>query len=681
MSDAAILNPLLQRQFSVPFDKVRAEHVVPAITDLLARSEEELKQITGEAGLRTYANTLGALESLGEDLEWAMGIVDHLESVMSTDALREAYNEIQPAVSAFYASLSLNPRLWEALKTFAGTEEATTLPATQARLLKKTLASFRRHGADLEPQQKSRLEELEVELAQITTRYSQHVVDATAAFELVVTDEAELNGLPQSARDAAKLSAKNAKVNGWRFTLQQPSITPALTYLEDSAIREKLWRAFTTRASSGDTDNRKLIDRILALRSEKATMLGYADFADLVLEDRMAHDGAQAQDFVLDLEARSRDAFKQESEQLQTFRNAAAPPASPLNPWDVGHFAEKQRRELYDFDEEALRPYFPIESVLSGLFDIVNRLYGIEVRPYAELPVWHPSVKTYAVYEGDTMLGAFYADFFPRDNKRGGAWMNSLITGLPGQPHLGLICGNLSESLEDRPALLTHSEVETIFHEFGHLLHHLLSKVEVRSLAGTNVAWDFVELPSQIMENWCWEREALDLFARHYETGEKIPDPLFQKMKRARTFRSASAMMRQLSFATLDLELHRGFAPGAGTPATERALEIARRFSTTELPNEYAMLCAFTHLFASSVAYAAGYYSYKWAEVLDADAFTAFENTEIFNREVGNRFRRTILERGDSQDPQQLYRDFMGRDPDLLPLLRRSGLDPAGSSQ
>src|SRR6185295_10595370 len=348
-----------------------------------------------------------------------------------------------------------------------------------------------------------------------------------------------------------------------------------------------------------------------------------------------------------------------------------------LQPWDVGYYSEKQRAALYDFDEEALRPYYPLEQVTAGLFGLVNRLYGIRVTPEVNVPVWDPEARYYNIHDEDgAFLGGFYADWYPRENKRGGAWMDALITGGPGadgfRPHLGLICGNLTPPIGDKPALLTHREVDTIFHEFGHLLHHLLSRVVVRSLAGTSVAWDFVELPSLIMENWCWERESLDLLARHFETGAAIPEDLFQKMKRAKTFRAANAQMRQLGFAYVDLSLHREW--NGSDDVIEYARRHLARFAPAPLPDDYAMIAGFTHLFASPVAYGSGYYSYKWAEVLDADAFTRFRKEGVFSESAGRDFREKILARGDSEDPAELYRSFMGRDPDPRALLERAGL-------
>ncbi|MGH9666101.1 MAG: M3 family metallopeptidase, partial [Bryobacteraceae bacterium] len=533
------------------------------------------------------------------------------------------------------------------------------------------------HGAELDAVGKARLQAIDVALSTVTTKFSENVLDSTNEFELILTDEKDLAGLPPTALAAARASAASKNKEGWRFTLQAPSYAPLMTYLDRRDIRERVYRAFTTRAASGEHDNRPLLLRILELRREKARLLGFRDFADLVLDDRMAHTGDRAQAFLEDLRERTQPFFERENRDLESFAGQT------LEPWDIGYWAEKQRKALYDFDEEALRPYFPVDRVVAGMFEIFHRIFGIRVSEQHGAPGWDPQVGLYSIHDerDGAFLGAFYTDWYPRENKRGGAWMDTLITGTPDgpessrlSPHLGLICGNLTPPVDGKPGLLTHREAETIFHEFGHLLHHCLSRVAVRSLSGTSVAWDFVELPSQIMENWCWERESLDLFARHYETGEPIPEDLFQKMKRARTFRGANAQMRQLGFGFVDLSLHREYSPETSGGVMDYAREILQRFSPAPLPHEHAMIAGFTHLFASAVAYAAGYYSYKWAEVLDADAFTRFRREGVFSRQVGLEFRERILARGDSEDPAALYRSFMGRDPDPSALLERAGL-------
>jgi len=576
----------------------------------------------------------------------------------------------------FYTSIALNAELWKAIKEVEQSEEAKTLIPVHLRNLQKTVTGFRRAGADLDEAGKARLEELNVELTKVTTRFSQNVLDATNAYELILTDEAQLAGLPESAVAAARESAKAKGKEGWRFTLQAPSYVAVLTYLDNREIRRELWEASNTRATRGDLDNRGLIREILKLRREKAVLLGYKDFADLVLDERMAHTGERAQSFVADLREKTLAFFDKENTSLLELAGKLNYPT--VEAWDVGYLAEKQRKELYDFDEEELRPYFELNRVVTGMFDIFSRVLGIRVTEEPGVPGWDAAVKYYRVddVESGLHLGGFYTDWFPRENKRGGAWMDSLITGNPdeGLPHVGLMCGNLTPPIGDKPALLTHREVETIFHEFGHLLHHVLSRVPVRGLAGTNVPWDFVELPSQIMENWCMEREALNLFARHHQTGEPIPEDLFQKMYKARTFRGANGQMRQLGFAMVDLRLHREFDPDSQQDVIAFAHDILAKFTPAELPSYYAMIASFTHLFSSPVAYGAGYYSYKWAEVLDADAFSRFRKEGIFNQATGLDFRRNILEKGDSQDPAQLYRQFMGRDPDANALLERLGL-------
>lgn len=666
-------NPLLSVTFHIPFDRVRPEHVEPAVHELLKQAQGHIDAIVADESPRSFANTMLALENSTENLEYALGVVRHLESVSTTPELRAAWNAVEPQASAFYSRIPLNEGLWKQLQRYGATEEAKNLPPTRKRFLTKTLDSFKRHGAELDAAGKQRMAEIDVELTKVTTKYSENVLDSTNAFELIVTDEAKLAGLPPSAIEAARQSAEAKKVDGWRFTLQAPSYIAVMTYLDDRGIREKMYRAYAMRATEPERDNRPLLARILQLRKEKARLLGFPDFADFVLHDRMAHKGEQAMKFLEDLKAKTEPFFARENAALEAFAERS------LEPWDIGYWAEKQRRALYEFDEEQLRPYFPAERVVSGMFSIVERLYGIRVEQRDGVPVWHPDVRYYEVHDRDgLLLGAFYADWYPRESKRDGAWMEGFITGVdaPGrfEPHLGCICGNLTPPIGDKPALLTHREVETIFHEFGHLLHHVLSRVEVRSLAGTSVAWDFVELPSQIMENWCWERAALDLFARHYRTGEAIPEDLFRKMVRARTYRGANAQMRQLGFGYVDLKLHREYDPALDGDVIEYARRILQPFSPAKFPDRYAMIAGFTHLFASPVGYGAGYYSYKWAEVLDADAFTRFRDEGIFSPEVGRAFRDQILSKGDSEDPAELYRRFMGRDPNPEALLERSGL-------
>jgi oligopeptidase A len=673
-------NPLLAVSTPIPFDEIKAEHVRPAISLLLEQARERIEAIAAPAEPRTWENTLGALDVATEPLERAMRLAGHLEATATSEELREAYNAVLPEVGAFSAAIPLHAGLWQAIKNFAATTEASQLHGVQRRYLERTVEAFRRHGADLDAAGKRRLEEIAAELAGLTSKFNQAVVDATAQFEHLVKDEAQLAGLPPSAIAAARKSAESKQLPGWRFTLQEPSYRAVMTYLDDARVRRKFYRAYHRRADGPPHNNGERITRILELRREQAHLLGYGHFADFALAERMAKSGEAARAFLRGLENRTRAHFKRENTALAEFRRRLEGPAAPqLKPWDVAYYAEKLRRAEYDFDEEELRPYFPLPRVIEGLFAIVHRLFGVSFEEVSAIPLWHPDVRCYDVLNGDRgRLGLCYADWHPRETKRGGAWMAGLITGGPREegwePHAGLVCGNLSEPAGEKPALLTHREVETIFHEFGHLLHHLLSTVPVRNLAGTHVAWDFVELPSQIMENWCWEREALDLFARHWQSGETIPQDLYRKLRATRTFRGASAQMRQLGFGLADLALHIDYDAARDGSPVAYGRRLMARFAPAGLPRNDAMLAGFTHLFGDPVGYGAGYYSYKWAEVLEADAFSRFRAAGIFDAHTGREFRDVILARGDSEDPAVLFRRFMGRDPDSQALFERLGL-------
>jgi oligopeptidase A len=680
-------NPFLDPAFKIRWSQLAPERIEPAIGEALGRAKAAVDAIAArDPAAVTYENTFLALEDALEELNVAWGKVAHLQSVADSPALRAAHNAMLPRVSAFYAGIRLNGALWTRLKAFLGSPRAAALTGVDRRFMEETAADFREAGADLPPGTKARLEALETELAELTQKYSEHVLDATNAWEMVVEEEERLAGLPAHAKAAAGAAAKAKGLGGgrpaWRFTLHAPSQEPFMTRLEDGELRRGMWTAASAVGAAAPHENTALISRILTLRAEKAALLGKRHFADLVLERRMARSGERALGFIDDLRVRCAPAFEREGRELEEFRNRAEPGRTGrLAPWEVAYWAERMRREKYDFDEEALRPYFPMPRVVAGLFELAERVFGVKVR-VGDAETWHPEVIFYDVADArGRHVGSFYADWHPRESKRGGAWMNSLVTGGPRPdgtraPHLGLICGNLTPPSGNSPALLTHREVETIFHEFGHLIHHLLGEVKIKSLNGTNVAWDFVELPSQIMENWCWERESLDLFARHHETGEPIPEELFRRMTAARNFRSAAQVMRQVALAKMDLVMHMGTAPFAAAPDAEPLARatVADCLVPTDPPAP-TVVKRFSHIFSSPVGYAAGYYSYKWAEVLDADAFTRFRREGIFNRSTGADFVDKILSRGNAADPADLFRSFMGRDPDPGALLRRCGLD------
>jgi len=666
-------NPLLARELPLPFGRITPAHVVPAIRHALAEAEREVEELMAFRGERTYANTLERLEEIEERLARVIRPVTHLVAVMSSPELRAAYEEVLPEYTAFYARLPLDPRLWRAVREYAETNEAKALAGVRARHLDKTLSAFRRAGADLPPERKERVEEIKIELSRLLTDFSNHVLDATNAWDLVLTDEADLAGLPESARAQARMAAEAKGVAGWRFTLLQPSWQPFMQYAERRDLREVMYRAFMSKAAAAPHDNRPIVRRVLALRRELAQLLGYADWADFQLEESMAKSGARAIAFENDLEARTRPYWEREKAQLEAFARDELG-LDPLEPWDLSFAIERMRRARYDLDAEALRPYFPLDRVLEGMFETARRLFGVTVRQLPAEEVWHPDVQVWEMCEEGSVVGSFYTDWHPRESKRAGAWMNGLVVGGPRpegwEPHLALIAANVSPPEAGRPALLTHREVETVFHEFGHMLHHMLSRVEIPSLAATHVPADWVELPSQIMENWTWERPALDLFARHWQTGEPIPQELYEKMRATRTFMAAHHQMRQLSFGTVDLDLHVAYDPASGEDPVERARRVMGRFEHRPELADDNFIASFSHIFSGG--YSAGYYSYMWSEVLDADAFTRFEREGLFNRETGRAFADAVLSRGDDTDPDELFREFMGRDPDPEALLRRN---------
>lgn len=668
-------NPLLELDRPIPFNVIQEAHVEPAVRALLAETAAAIDTIAASAGPYTYESTLGALERSSEKLELVMSLVEHLESVSTTPALREAYNGVLPDVSALWSSIPLNAGLFRVISEFSRTSEAAALDATRKRFLDKTLADFRRSGAELDATKKEELKAIDRELSLITTKFSQNLLDSSNAFEIVIEDEAELAGLPESAKLAAKESAAQKGKSGYRFTLQAPSLTAVLTYADSRALREKMWRAQNTRATEGEHDNRAIISKILELRKAKANVLGFKDFADFQLDDRMAKTGAEASRFIDELRERTQAAFERENRELLAFRvELEGGDASPIQPWDVTYYAEKLRKARFSLDEEELRAYFPAEHALEGAFALAERLYGVRIESIGGVPAWDPEVRAFKLLDGASELGTFYVDLYPRENKRSGAWMHGLVAAVPPSPNLAVFCLNASPPAGGKPSLLLHRDVETLFHEFGHLLHHSLSRVSVRSLAGTRVAQDFVELPSQIMENWCSEREALDLFARHYESGEPLPAVLLERMNAARTFRAANMQMRQLGFASVDLALHIDYSPEKHGDVMAYARDILQRHAVAPFPSDYAMLAGFLHLFGHPVGYAAGYYSYKWAEVLDADAFERFKSEGVLSRTVGQEFKDRLLSRGDSADPMELFVAFRGRKPQVDALLERQGL-------
>lgn len=660
-------NPLLQYTLPIPWDQIKPEHVVPAIQHHVKQAEARRVAYLNSSAAPTWENTITARDQIAEDLTRAFGLVTHLQSVNSTPALRKEFNAAQPLVTRFQSALGLDPAIYAKVKAYAATTEAKALQGPYKRYLEVILDDYRRSGVALAPEARAKVLQIRQELSKLQAQYGQNSLDSANSFEHIVTDEADLAGLPASARQAAAASAKAKGLTGYRFTLQAPSYGPVMSYAENAALREKLYRAQTTVASRAPFDNRPLVTRTLELRRELAKILGYVTFADYQTEPRMAKSGQNVKDFLSDLETKTRPFFVADQAELRKL-------APELHGWDVQFYTQKLRQQQFQFAPEELRPYFELNRTLTGMFGLVNQLYGIRVTELTDVPLWHPQVRAFRIAdESGKHLATFYADFFPRESKRSGAWMNQFLVGEKGSAHIGVIVCNLTPPNAAGQALLLHREVSTLYHEFGHLLHLALSAGPIRRLSGTSVAWDFVELPSQIMENFTWERSVLKGFAVHYETGAPLPDALFEKMTKARTFHAGTGQMGQLSRGTIDILLHSDYQPNSDFGAPEAyARQIAQRFSPAKVEADECPVCNFSHIFAG--AYAAGYYSYKWAEVLDADAFTQFKANGIISREVGNRFRESVLSKGNSQPAEKLFENFMGRKPDPQALLRRSGL-------
>ena len=597
----------------------------------------------------------------------------------------DASDEIQalaPEMSSLFASFSsditLNAKLFEKIKTVYDVE-LSSLNGEEKKLLENTYKSFQRNGALLDSKKQERLREIDQESAKLSPEFSQRVIKATAAFELHVTSEEDVAPLPSSAKSSAKELAEEHGKKGWIFNLEMPSYVPFITYCPNQELREKMWRAYTSRCLGGEYDTSEIINKIVQLRHERARLLGYDTHADYVLEERMAKSKDKVMDFLDDLIEASLPAAQKDLDSLLRFAKEIDG-VSELKPWDVSFYQEKLRERDYELKEEDIRPYFPLGKCVQGAFDLATRLYGISFKKREDIPTYHKDVETYEITDVKTgdYVGLFYTDFFPRATKKTGAWMTSyreqgLFKGEIRRPHVSIVC-NFSKPSKDHPSLLTFREVETLFHEFGHALHGILSDCKYRSLAGTSVFWDFVELPSQFMENFLMEKEVLDTFAEHYETGEKIPDALFQKMKKADKFMKGYMSLRQLNFGMLDMAWH---YEDPGHVDDIEAFEAKATERTSLLPHQKgsAISAAFAHIFGGG--YSAGYYSYKWAEVLDADAFEYFKENGLFDESVSQKFREHILSKGGTDDPLEMYKRFRGREPDVQALLRRDGLVPA----
>lgn len=670
-------NPLLRTTLPIPFDEIRAEHVEPAVRVLIHEAQAEIQALGACTDALTWENTVARFDALTRKVRRGTSPIHHLLAVAESPEFREAWGRMLPDYVRFWSRLYLDQTLHHRLVAFSESPEATALDPLQARHLARTIRDFKRAGAALDAEGKTRLESIDVELAELEQRFSEQVLDATAAFKLhLAPDEgARLSGIPDDAAGRFAARAQADGLEGWVLTLDHPSLEAVLKHAEDRALRQTLHGAHLARGTEAPFDNRPFIPKILALRTERAHLLGYADFPDYRLEEQMTRSGGRARAFVDKMVARTRPSWERDWASLDG--HAVELGLETLEPWDVSWIAEKLRKTRYDLDEATLRPYFPLPSVLDGMFELCRRVFGFRVTPRFDLPVWHPDVRVFDVLDevDNRLLGVFYADFFPRPEKRQGAWMSDFIYGEPDASglagaHVGNMCANFPPPSGDRPSLLSHRDVETLFHEFGHLLHHLASTVPIESRGGTNVAWDWVELPSQLMENWTWNEEALALISGHWETGEPLPKSCFDRLNRARRFLGGWMQMRQLTFGVMDLELHSNFDPERDGDVmawvTERLVPLTpnRRFAAAH------PLAAFLHLFSGG--YAASYYAYLWSEVLEADLFGRFQAEGVFNRETGRAYVQSILSQGDADDPDVLFRAFMRRDPDPEALLVRN---------
>jgi len=602
--------------------------------------------------------------------------------VVNSEALRETYNACLPVLSEYATEMGQHEGLYSAYRQIADGEEYQRLNIAQKKVIDNTLRDFRLSGIELDQAKRDRYKELQQSLSKLSAQYSDNVLDATNAWSKQVTDEALLAGLPESARSLAQQTAAQRDLDGWVFTLEFPSYFPILTYADNRELREELYTAYTTRASdqgphAGQWDNTDTMEQIMALRHEAAQLLDYSNYAERSLATKMAESTEQVMGFLEDLAQRSRPAAIKELQELREFARTQYQ-QDELQAWDIAYYSEKLRQDKYAISQEELKPYFPEPVVVSGLFAIVGKLYGLQIEAVEAVDTWHKDVAFYRIHdEAGTLRGEFYLDLYARPHKRGGAWMDECISRRRGdaglQTPVAYLTCNFSPPIGEQPALFTHDEVITLFHEFGHGLHHMLTQVDYTPVSGiSGVAWDAVELPSQFMENWCWEREALDLFCGHFETGAKIPGDLYERMQAARNFQSAMQMVRQLEFAIFDLRIHRDYHRDRGACIHDTLNEVRNQVAVVQPPAFNRFENGFTHIFGGG--YAAGYYSYKWAEVLSADAFSAFEETGIFNRDTGRKFLTSILEQGGSREPMELFVEFRGREPSIEALLRHSGL-------
>lgn len=670
-----LLDKFQTKHDTAPFQSIQLSDYAPAIQEAIAKTKEEIAAITNSSEEPTFENTIEALEYAGATLDRITSIFFNLNLAETNDAMQKIAQEVSPLLTELSNDITLNSELFERIQKVYANKEILGLNTEQATLLEKKYKGFSRNGALLSEDKKGRLREIDADLAKLKLTFGENVLAETNSYSLHVTQESDLKGLPEGVLEAASDLAKQKGKEGWLFTLDMPSYLPFVTYADNRALRKEISIAAGKKAfQNNDKDNQENVKKIVALRHERAQLLGYASHAHFVLEERMAQNPETVITFLEDLLAKAKPAATKELAQLTEFAHQKDGIAI-LEKWDAAYYSEKLKQELFSLDDELLKPYFQLENVEKGAFEIANRLYGITFTEVFDIDKYHEDVKTYEVTnEKNELVAIFYSDYFPRAGKRNGAWMTSfknqyIKDGKQERPHVSIVC-NFTKPTSSKPSLLTFNEVTTLFHEFGHALHGMLANTTYPSLSGTSVFWDFVELPSQIMENWCYAPEALALFAKHYETGEIIPQEYIHKIKESASFLEGMATMRQLSFGLLDMAYH----ANAITVSDVKAFEKKAMENTALYPDvaENCMSVSFSHIFQGG--YSSGYYSYKWAEVLDADAYAYFEENGIFNKEIAAKFKDNILSQGGTEHPMTLYTKFRGQAPKPEALLKRAGL-------
>ena len=676
-------NPLLQPTSLPQFSKIQPEHIKPAVEQAIEQCKTKIAEVLTNNTEFTWTNLVAPIDEVDDVLGKLWSPISHMNSVVSSDKLRDAYESCLPLLSEYGTFVGQHAGLFAAYQQLSESDAFKKLNTAQQKVINNALRDFKLSGIALNEEDKKRYGEISTRLSELSSTFGNNILDATQAFSVNITDEAELAGLPESAKEAAQALAQAQEKSGWLFTLDIPSYLPVMIYCDNQALREKMYRAYVTRASeigpsAGEYDNSPIMAELLSLRHELSNLLGFESFADKSLATKMANNTAEVLGFLEDLAVKSKAQGEQDLVEVTAFAKQNFD-QSNLQAWDLPYYSEKLKQDRYAISDEELRPYFPESKVVAGLFEVVHRLFGLQISERKDVDTWHKDVKFFDVLDSNQQLrGSFYLDLYARSKKRGGAWMDDcvgrreLANGDIQYPVAYLTC-NFNGPVGDKPALFTHDEVVTLFHEFGHGIHHMLTQINAAGVSGINgVPWDAVELPSQFLENWCWQPEALAFISGHYQTNEPLPQDMLDKMLAAKNFQSAMQMIRQLEFSLFDFKMHAQYSPENGDEIQQVLNQVRKDYAVIKAPEFNRFQHSFGHIFGGG--YAAGYYSYKWAEVLSSDAFSRFEEEGIFNQSVGHDFLTNVLEMGGSNEPSELFKAFRGREPQIDALLRHSGI-------